>query len=68
MTGAMSGRVMTIAYIREPTTGAYGTDFISFPSRPDLRQSRRDNGRLMGSGVEPDLADCMLKRSRKRLV
>ena len=35
-----SGRVATIAYIREPTAGAYGTDFISSPSELDVGQSR----------------------------
>ena len=32
----ISGHVATIAYIREPTTGAYGIDFISSPSAPDV--------------------------------
>ena len=30
------GRVATIAYIKEPIAGAYGTDFISSPSEPDV--------------------------------
>ena len=51
-----SGRVATIAYIREPTASAYGTDFISSPSV---------GRRLMGSGVEVDLAECMLKHSKR---
>jgi hypothetical protein len=48
---AMSGRVATIAYINEPTTGAYGTDFIWSPSEPGVGQSFRDSRRLAGSGV-----------------
>ena len=40
----MSGCVVTIAYIKEPTAGAYGTDFISSPSEPDVGLSQRVNG------------------------
>ena len=62
----MSGRVATIAYIREPIAGAYDTDFISSPFGPDVEQSHSYIRRLMGSGVEveADLTDCMLKRSK----
>ena len=63
---AMSGRVAIIVYIKKPTASAYNTDFISSPSGQDVRQSRWDNRRLMGSGVEADLVDCILKRSRTR--
>ena len=31
----------TITYIREPTAGAYGTDFIPSPSEPDVGLSQR---------------------------
>ena len=64
-TWAISTRVATIAYIREPTIGAYGTDFIFSPTGADVGQSHWDNRSLMGSGVEADLADCMLKCSKK---
>jgi hypothetical protein len=61
---AMSGRVATIAYINEPTAGAYGTDFIWSPFGPGVGQSFRDNRRSAGSGVVADRAECMLKRSK----
>jgi hypothetical protein len=63
---AMSGYVKTIAYINEPTAGAYGTDFIWSPSGPGVEQSFLDSRRLAGSGVVADRAECMLNRSNIR--
>jgi hypothetical protein len=63
---AMSGRVATIAYINEPTAGAYGTDFIRSRSGPGVGQSFRDSRRLAGSGVVADQAESMLNRSNIR--
>jgi hypothetical protein len=63
---AMSGRVVTIAYINEPTVGAYGTDFIWSPSGLGVGQSFRGSRRLAGSVVIVEPAECMLKRSKIR--
>jgi hypothetical protein len=65
---AMSGRVATLAYITEPTAGAYGTDFIWSPSGPGVGQSFRDSRTLAGSGVVADRAECMLNRSKIRRI
>ena len=64
----MSGRVATIAYIKEPTVGAYGTNFISSPCGPDVRLSLGDSQRLKGSEVEENLDDHMLELSMTRLM
>ena len=60
----MLGRGVTIAYIKEPTANAYGTDFIISPFEPDVGQSFYESRRLIGSGVEAHFADCMLKHSK----
>ena len=60
----MSGRVNTIAYINESTTGMHGTNFIWHPSSSDVGLFFHDNNGFAGSGVEADLALLRLKNSR----
>ena len=65
---AMSSPIVTIVYIKEPTSGAYDTDFISSPSGPNVGQSRWDSRRLMGSTMVEDLTDCMLEHFKTRPI
>ena len=57
----MYGPIATITYIREPTTGSYGTNFMWFPSGLGVGKSFHDSHRLAGNGRDVGLAVAKLK-------